>query len=67
METVTIVGKLLDGRFVEILRFAKQVQFSDQKDWLLIDPEIGRKKCANLRWVPASTTHFEWVRPFRFK
>jgi len=60
-----LVGKLDGGKIVQVLKFAYDVKFSEDKGWLLIDPEIGKMGSA-LKWVPA-TTRFEWVKAFTFR
>jgi hypothetical protein len=65
-----IVAKL-NNKFVEIIRYAYDVRFSQDKGWLLIDPDRGEpdmtgSKRASIKWVPAST-RFEWVKIFKFE
>jgi len=62
------VGKLANGKFVEIVRVAERVQFSDSLGWILIDPDMGKPDMTgstrpNIKWIPIST-RFEWVRDF---
>ena len=60
-----LIGKLTDsGKIVEVLKVAYEVQFSQEKGWVLIDPEIGKMRAA-LKWVPASTK-FDWIKDFKF-
>lgn len=66
---MTVVAKMGD-KIVEVMKFAWNVQFSEDKGWLLIDPDVGAPDMtgsirANMRWVPA-TTRFDWVRLFNF-
>jgi hypothetical protein len=54
------------GKIVELVRVAREVKFSDEIGWLLIDPDLGApdmtgSKRPNIKWIPAST-RFEWVR-----
>jgi len=63
-----LVAKL-NSQIVEIVKYAYDVQFSQIKGWLLIDPEVGAPDMtgstrANIRWVPA-TTRFEWAKTFK--
>lgn len=60
-----IIGKITNGKIVEILKFTSKVSFSEEKGWLLVDPEIGKVGLA-LKWVPVST-RFDWVNVFRFR
>lgn len=68
---MTTIGKMADGRIVEVVRVATRVQFSADEGWVLIDPELGAPDMtgstrANIKWYPAST-QFEWVRNFNFE
>lgn len=65
-----IIAKL-NNRIVEIVKYAYDVQFSQDKGWLLIDPERGEPDMtgstrANIKWYPANT-RFEWVKAFNFR
>lgn len=62
--TVT-VAKLKD-KIVEIVRTARDVQFSDEKDWILINNEIAKPNSLAVKWVKAAETKFEWVRDIHF-
>jgi len=50
-------------KWVQIVRFAHEVQFSPDRDWLLTvaDWEKPFRKRSQLRWIPAST-RFESLR-----
>jgi hypothetical protein len=61
-----IVGKLTDKKqIVEILRFERTVQFSDQQGWLMINTDFDRPNHLRqgFQWIP-SNTRFDWVRSF---
>ena len=60
-----VMAKLADsGKIVRILKKAHSVQFSDQKDWLLIDTDPAKgNRGLGAKWIPANTK-FEWVRPY---
>ena len=62
---MVMVAKTTDGRFVEIVRVAKTVAFSDKPGWVMIcmDWEHSERRKAQFKWIPAST-RFEWVREF---
>lgn len=54
------------GKIVQILKMVEHVEFSDERGWILIDPDLGKKDLggsfgANIKWIPADT-RFEWVR-----
>jgi hypothetical protein len=63
---MTVVAKM-DGRVVEIVKVAREVQFSNTLGWVLIclDFEQGDRKKSQFKWLPAST-RFEWVKEFCF-
>ena len=60
-----VMAKLADsGKIVRILKKAHSVQFSDKKDWLLIDTDPAKgNRGLGAKWIPANTK-FEWVRPY---
>jgi len=67
---MTTVAKM-GNKIVEIMRYAWEVQFSPDKGWVLVDPELGAPDMtgstrANIKWYPA-TTRFEWIRSFNFR
>ena len=62
--TVT-VAKLKD-KIVEIVRIERDVMFSDEKGWILINREIAKPNSLAVAWLKASETRFEWVREFPF-
>ncbi len=63
---MTIVAKL-NGKLVEIVKIADEVQFSNTRGWVMIcsDFEQPERKKSQFKWLPAST-RFEWVRKFAF-
>ena len=54
-----------NGRWVQVMRFATAVGFSDVRGWFMVctDWEQAERKKSVFRWVPASTV-FEDVREF---
>ena len=54
-----------NGRWVQVVRFAKTVQFSSDTDWFMvsIDWQVDDRKRQHFKWVPAST-RFDDVREF---
>jgi len=54
-----------NGRWVQVVRFARTVQFSSDTDWFMVcsDWEVAFRKRQQFRWVPAST-RFDDVREF---
>jgi hypothetical protein len=62
---MTLVAKL-DGKIVQIVKFARDVGFSKDKDgWILINCEVAKPNSLAVKWVPAST-RFDWVKDFNF-
>ena len=64
-----LIGKLSTDQIVQVLKFAYDVGFSEDRGWLLIDPEVGELRpghLLNLRWIPIST-RFEWIKSFTFR
>lgn len=59
-----IVAKL-NGKIVQVGRFARTVQFSPAEGWLLINMEVGKHNSLNIKWV-RSDTRFEWAAEFNF-
>jgi hypothetical protein len=60
-----IVAKFKD-KIVQIVRVAESVQFSKEKDWILVcfDFDKPMRKRDHIKWVRASETRFEWIREF---
>jgi hypothetical protein len=56
-----LVAKLND-KIVEIVKVAETVQFSNEKDWILISHQIDKR--LSMKWLKASDVKFEWVRSF---
>jgi hypothetical protein len=61
---MTTVAKM-NGKLVEIVKFADAVAFSNTRGWVMIcmDFEQADRKKSEFKWLPAST-RFEWVREF---
>ena len=57
-----LVAKLND-KIVEIVKVAETVQFSDEKDWILISYHVNKR--LSMKWLKASEVKFDWVRSFR--
>ena len=56
----------INGRWVHVVKFARQVAFSEQRDWFMIcmDWEKISRKRDQFKWVPAST-QFDAVKEIR--
>jgi len=59
-----LVAKLND-KIVEIVRVVETVQFSNEKNWILISHQISKKDSLQVKWLQASKVKFDWVRSFR--
>jgi hypothetical protein len=55
----------MNGRWVHVMKFAREVGFSEERDWFMVcfDWEQPNRRRSQFRWVPAST-RFEAVREF---
>lgn len=56
-----LVAKL-NNKIVEIVKVAETVQFSDEKNWILISHEVSKR--LSMKWLKANEVKFEWVRSF---
>jgi hypothetical protein len=56
-----LVAKLND-KIVEIVKVAETVQFSNEKDWILISHQVDKR--LSMKWLKASNVKFEWVRSY---
>jgi len=57
-----LVAKLND-KIVEIVKVTETVQFSDEKNWILISHHVNKR--LSMKWLKASDVRFDWVRSFR--
>lgn len=55
----------MDGRWVHVVRFAREVSFSTEQNWFMVcfDWEKSNRRREQFKWVPAST-RFEAVKEF---
>ena len=55
----------MNGQWVHVMRFARDVAFSTERDWFMVcfDWEQPNRRRSHFRWVPAST-RFDAVREF---
>ena len=58
-----LVAKLND-KIVEIVKVAETVQFSNEKNWILISHEVNKR--LSMKWLKADKVKFDWVRRFSF-
>ena len=63
---MTVTVAKWKNKIVEIVRTERDVQFSDEKDWILINQEIAKPNSLAVKWVKAADTRFEWVRDIHF-
>ena len=64
---MTTVAKLND-KFVRVVKTQESVAFSPEKNWVLVeyDLAIPEHRRQFRRWLPVSSTRFDWVREFNF-
>jgi hypothetical protein len=51
------------NKIVRIIRKQQKVEFSNDRDWLLVDTSMNRFN-PSLKWIPANT-RFSWAKPFK--
>ena len=56
-----LVAKLND-KIVEIIKMAETVQFSNEKNWILISHQVDKR--LSMKWLKASDVKFDWVRSY---
>lgn len=56
-----LVAKLND-KIVEIVKMAETVQFSNEKDWILISHQVDKR--LSMKWLKANDVQFDWVRSY---
>ena len=54
-----------NGRWVHIVEFARDVKFSTEKEWFMVNFDFDKenRRREQFKWIPAST-RFEAVREF---
>jgi flagellar biosynthesis/type III secretory pathway chaperone len=62
---MTVLIAKLNDKIVEIVKVAETVQFSNEKNWILISHQISKKDSLQVKWLQASKVKFDWVRSFR--
>lgn len=62
---MTVLVAKLNDKIVEIVRVVETVQFSNEKNWILISHQISKKDSLQVKWLQASKVKFDWVRSFR--
>jgi len=66
MENImTVLVAKLNDKIVEIVKVTETVQFSNEKDWILISYEVSKR--LSMRWLKADNVKFDWVRSFNFE
>ena len=56
-----LVAKLND-KIVEIVKVAETVQFSNEKNWVLIGHEVNKR--LSMKWLEVNKVKFDWIRRF---
>jgi hypothetical protein len=59
---MTVLVAKLNDKIVEIVKMAETVQFSNEKDWILISHQVNKR--LSMRWLKASDVKFDWVRSY---
>lgn len=59
---MTVLVAKLNDKIVEIVKVTETVQFSKEKNWILISYNVNKR--LSMRWVKASDVKFDWVRRF---
>jgi hypothetical protein len=59
---MTVLVAKLNDKIVEIVKVAETVQFSDEKDWILISHQVDKR--LSMKWLKASDVKFDWVRSY---
>jgi hypothetical protein len=62
---MTVLVAKLNDKIVEIIRVSETVQFSEEKDWILISHQVSKR--LSMKWLKASEVKFDWVRSFNFE
>jgi flagellar biosynthesis/type III secretory pathway chaperone len=62
---MTVLVAKLNDKIVEIVRVVETVQFSNEKNWILISHQISKKDSLQVKWLQASKVKFDWVRSFK--
>lgn len=62
---MTVLVAKLNNKIVEIVRVTETVQFSNEKDWILISHEVSKR--LSMKWMKVSEVKFDWVRSFNFE
>jgi hypothetical protein len=62
---MTVLVAKLNDKIVEIVRVAETVQFSEEKDWILISHQVSKR--LSMKWLKVSEVKFDWVRSFNFE
>ena len=56
-----LVAKLND-KIVEIVKVTETVQFSKEKNWVLISHNVNKR--LSMKWLKVDEVKFDWVRRF---
>jgi hypothetical protein len=59
---MTVLVAKLNDKIVEIVKMAETVQFSNEKDWILISHQVDKR--LSMKWLKASDVKFAWVRSY---
>ena len=62
---MTVLVAKLNNKIVEIVKVSETVQFSNEKDWILISHQVSKR--LSMKWLKASEVKFDWIRSFNFE
>ena len=62
---MTVLVAKLNNKIVEIVRVSETVQFSEEKDWILISHQVSKR--LSMKWLKVSEVKFDWIRSFNFE
>lgn len=61
-----LIGKMMNGDIVQIVRTAETVNFSEEKRWILICRDFDKlfHKREQIKWFKAASLKFLWIKEF---
>jgi hypothetical protein len=61
-----VVGKMVNGKIVQIVRYKDTVGFSPEKGWIFVCFDFDKMfhKREVFKWIKATEARFQWVREF---
>ena len=61
-----LIGKMMNGEIVQIVRTAETVNFSEERRWILVCKDFDKMfhKREQIKWFKASSLKFQWIKEF---